>query len=88
MTDLRVNYTIIQECVNVLQELSSKHPSVPIPVLRGEGECIAELQELANLYHTFYQMVETLAEETSEYLIHVADAFQEADEMCISEQSH
>lgn len=49
-------------------------------MVSGEGQGIAEMERLADLYASFYGAMERLAEETAKYLDNVVTGFRETDE--------
>lgn len=49
-------------------------------VVSGEGQGITEMEQLADLYASFYGAMERLAEETAKYLDNVVTGFRETDE--------
>ena len=79
MPGLKINYEIIQNCTNNIQQLTAYYPAVIRPSLSGEGQGIEEIEQLADLYASFYGAMERLSEETVIYLNNMVTEFKEAD---------
>lgn len=87
MAELGLNYTTMQECITNMQELSANYPAAVRPLATGEGQSIEEIEKLADLYVSFYEAVEELAEETAKYLSNIVTEFEEIDQnYCRSEE--
>lgn len=79
MKGLEINYGTIQDCICKIQQLSARYPAVIRPAVSGEGQGIVEIEQLADLYASFYGAMERLSEETVTYLNHMITDFQETD---------
>lgn len=79
MAGLEINYETIQNCIFDIQYLPVRYPAVTRPAVSGEGQGIVEIEQLADLYASFYGAMERLSEETAEYLKNMVEEFREAD---------
>lgn len=78
--ELEINYGVIKDCICRIRMLPQSHAPITRPVVSGEGQGIAEMEQLADLYASFYGAMERLAEETAKYLDNVVTGFRETDE--------
>lgn len=79
MAGLEINYGIIGNCIYNIQQLSACYPAVIRPAVSGQGQGIAEIEYLADLYESLYAALERLSEGTVDYLKCMAAEFKEAD---------
>lgn len=79
MAGLEMNYEIIRNCICEVRQLPARYPAVIRPAVSGEGQGIAEIEQLADLYASFYGALEGLSVETAEYLNSMVAEFREAD---------
>lgn len=80
MAGLEIRYEVIRECAHSIRQLPACYPIVSRPPVSGDGKGIAEIEQLADLYASYYGVWEKLAEETAEYLISMLTDFKNADE--------
>lgn len=80
MTGLEIRYEIVKECICSIQQLPARYAGITRPVISGEGQGIAEIEQLADLYASFYGAMERLSEETAKYLNSMITEFKETDE--------
>ncbi len=80
MSGLEVRYSIMKECIHKMEQLAACYPAVIRNPVSGEGQGIVEIEQLADLYASFYGALERLSEETAKYLNHMIKDFQETDE--------
>lgn len=79
MAGLEINYGSIENCICSIQQLSARYPAVIRPAVSGQGQGIAEIEQLADLYESLYGALERLSEETVDYLKRMVVEFKEAD---------
>lgn len=80
MTGLEIRYEIVKECICSIQQLPSHYAGITRPAVSGEGQGIAVIEQLADLYASFYGAMERLSEETAKYLTSMITEFRETDE--------
>lgn len=80
MAGLELQYEAVKECIDSIQKLSADYPIIEKPSVSSEGQSITEIDQLADLYVSFYKLLETLSEETVKYLNSMFTDFQETDE--------
>lgn len=80
MAGLEIKYEIVKECICNIQQLSADYPAAVRPCVSGEGQGIMKIEQLADLYESFYDSLERLSEETAKYLNNVIKDFREMDE--------
>ena len=80
MADLELKYGVIQECIYKIQKLPDRYPAAIRTSVSGEGQGVAEIEQLADLYASFYGAWERLTEETAKYLDRMLMDFKEMDE--------
>jgi|GEM_PF-3129969 len=79
MAGLKLEYEVVKECMDSIQKLSADYPIIEKPSVSGKGESITEIEQLADLYITFYKSIETLSEETVKYFNSTITDFQKID---------
>ena len=79
MAGLKLEYEVVKECMDSIQKLSADYPIIEKPSVSGKGESITEIEQLADLYITFYKSIETLSEETVKYFNSMITDFQKID---------
>lgn len=80
MAGLELKYGVMEECIGSIQKLPVDYPIIERPSVSGEGQSITEIEQLADLYVSFYKSLETLSEETVKYLNSMITDFRETDE--------
>lgn len=80
MAGLELKYEVVKECIDSIQKLSADYPMIEKPAVSSEGQSITEIEQLADLYVSFYKSLETLSEETVKYLNSMITDFRETDE--------
>lgn len=80
MAGLRINYGTVEECICSIRQLAADYPAAERSSVSGQGEGIAEMEQLADLYEFFYDSLEKLSEETAVYLKNVIADFRQMDE--------
>ena len=80
MAGLEIDYETIQNSICDIERLSACYPAVIRPAASGEGQGIEEIEQLADLYASFYGAMERLSEETVIYLNNMVEEFKNADE--------
>lgn len=79
MTGLEIDYEVVQECICAMRQLPTLFPAVIRPPVSSEGQGVAEIEQLADLYASFYGALERLTEETAKYLDNMVTDFKERD---------
>lgn len=80
MKGLEINYETVQEGIRDMRLIRNRYPAVGRVSASGGGKGVAEMEQLADLYVSFYGALERLIEETEEYLINMLTDFRNADE--------
>ena len=80
MAGLELKYEVVKECIDSIQKLPADYPIIERPAVSSEGQSITEIEQLADLYVSFYKSMETLSEETVKYLNSMITDFRETDE--------
>lgn len=80
MAGLELKYEVVKECIHDIQQLPDRYPAAARPAASGRGQCIQEMEQLADLYESFYVQMIRLAEETAKYLNSMITDFRAADE--------
>lgn len=80
MAGLELNYEVVKECIDSIQKLPTDYPIIQKPAVSSEGETIMEIEQLTDLYISFYQSLETLSEETVKFLNSMIEDFRKTDE--------
>lgn len=79
MAGLEINYEVVQECIRTIQQLPTCYPAVIRPPVSSEGQGVTEIEQLADLYASFYGAWERLTEETEKYLDNMVTDLKERD---------
>lgn len=79
MAGLEINYEVVQECICAMRQLPTLFPAVIRPPVSSEGQGVEEIEQLADLYASFYGAMERLTEETAKYLDNMVTDFKERD---------
>lgn len=79
MEKLELQYEVIRECIDGIQNLPADYPAAERPFVSGEGQSITETEQLADLYVSFHKSLITLSEETVKYLNNVMTDFKQTD---------
>lgn len=80
MAGLELKYEVVKECMDSIQKLPADYLIIERPSVSSEGQSITEIEQLADLYVSFYKSMETLSEETVKYLNSMITDFRETDE--------
>lgn len=79
MAGLEIKYEVVQECIRTMQQLPALFPAVTRPPVSSAGQGVTEIEQLADLYASFYGALERLTEETTKYLDNMVTDFKERD---------
>lgn len=80
MKAIRLNYEVMDECIQELDSLKVESTQTECPEMSGSGMAITGIRQLAQTYEQFAVSVESLIDETTRYLSQMVRDFKETDE--------